>query len=118
MKVRGKDVNFMRTVLATCEIADLCENGELENFQKLFTGSQHEVVLNKAKIMHYLAKGYEENKVYEDTTYEPNTISVEEIMSLSEDDYIALYDEAIKVFIGDASVSVETEEEKKRNEAT
>ena len=118
MILYGKEVKFLRTVSATCEIADLCEDGNLENYTKLFTGPTAQAIRNKAKVIHALAEGYELHRALEDPEHKPDAITVEQILALKSDDFIKLYDEAFEALFFDeaAKATVETQPSKKDEE--
>lgn len=118
MKTKIQDIKFLKTVNATCEIADLCEDGNLENFIKLFEGPQSQTIKAKAKIIHYLNKGFEENRAYNEEGYKADPIKVEEVLALTSDDFIKLYDKAFDAlfYAEEARPTVETEPSKKEEE--
>lgn len=118
MILYGKEVKFLRTVNATCEIADLCEDGNLENYTKLFEGPHAQALRNKAKVMHALAEGYEQHRALEEADYKADAITVEQILALKSDDFIKLYDEAFDAlfFAEAAKATVETQPSKKEEE--
>ena len=117
MKIRGREIGFLRTGQAACDIADLCPDKDLNKIGGLFTGTTSEVTKNGAKLIHFMSEGYEMNKHFDDPSYEPNPISVEEIMYLDEDTYQELFSEMMKSFMGDVP-TVETEEPKKNESVT
>ena len=114
MKVRGKDVQFLRTVKATCELAKLCPDENIERIEELFNGTLPTTIETGAKIIHFLNEGYEMNKHFDDPTYKPNIISVDEIMFLNESDYTELMKSAMESFSVGAETTVEVEETKKK----
>ena len=115
MIINNKEIKFLRTVSATCDIADLCEDGSLENYTKLFEGPQSQVIKAKAKIIVALNNGYEINKALEDSEYKASPITVEQVLALTSDDFIALFDEAFDAlfYSEEAKPTVETEPSKK-----
>ena len=115
MIVHGREIKFLRTVGAACEIADICPKGDMANIRKLFEGTTKEKVTNMAHIIHFLNMGYEEAKAFEEEGYKPNVISVKELMLLDDDTFNTLFDEATGAFYADKQ-TVEVEPEKKKEE--
>lgn len=115
MIVHGREIKFLRTVQAACEIADICPKGDMANLGKLFEGTTKNRITNMANIIHFLNEGYEEAKAFEEEGYKPNPISVKEIMLLDEDTFNNLFVEATDAFYADKQ-TVEVEEPKKKEE--
>lgn len=116
MKLRGKDVRFLRTVKATSDIASLCPDKDIERIGELFEGDLPTSLETGAKIIHYLNEGYEMNKHFDDPSYIPNIISVEEIMYLNEKDYTRLMQSALSGMSNGTETLVEVEDTKKKEE--
>lgn len=112
MKIRGREIGFLRTVKTACDIADICPDKSLNNFAMLFNGSMADINRNGAKLIHFMNEGYEMNRHFDDPTYEPKPITVEEVLYLDDDTYQQLFNEMMKAFTGDKQ-TVETEESKK-----
>lgn len=110
MEIRGKEIQFLRTVKATCELAKLCPDQDIERVGELFNGTMPTTVEIGAKIIHFLNEGFEMNKHYNDPTYQPQVISVDEIMYLTEKTYVALMKEAMASFGIGTETSIETVE--------
>lgn len=108
MKVRGKEIQFLRTVKATCELAKLCPEENIERIDELFSGTFPNTIEVGAKIIHFLNEGYEMNKHFNDPSYQPQVISIDEIMYLSESDYVALMKDAMSSFGIGTETSIET----------
>lgn len=115
MLIHGREIKFLRTVQAACEIADICPKGDMANLGKLFEGTTKNRITNMANIIHFLNEGYEEAKAFEEEGYKPNPISVKEIMLLDEESFNNLFVEATDAFYGDKQ-TVEVEEPKKKEE--
>lgn len=115
MLVHGREIKFLRTVNAACEIADICPEQDMVNIGKLFEGSTSFKIKNMANIIHFLNMGYEEAHAFEEEGYKPKVISVEEILSLDEDTFNLLFTEATEAFYADKQ-TVEVAEEKKKEE--
>lgn len=117
MKIRGKEIQFLRTVKATCELAKLCPEENIERIDELFNGTLPSTIETGAKIIHYLNEGFEMNKHFNDPTYQPQIISIDEIMYLSEGDYVQLMKEAMAGFGIGTETTIETVDvEKKKKE--
>lgn len=114
MRVNGREINFKRTVAANCKIADLCPDMDIKNADKLFAGKYQDSQLTAAKVIAILNEGYEQNKKFSEPGYEPNPISVDELLSLDDDLFGELFTEAMEAYAGEkATVEVEPEKGKK-----
>ena len=70
MKIRGKEIKFLRTAKTTADLADLCPNGDIAKLPTVFkTGKYSEIVENSAKFIHIMHKGYEMNLKLNDKDY-------------------------------------------------
>lgn len=119
MIIRGREIKFLRTVLATCEIADLCPDGKISKIGAIFNGTDAKVTRNEAEMIHALNKGYETNKKFEDPEHEVNVISIDEILSLTNDQFNQLFAEAVAAFQSEIpTVEVEDKKTKKKTEET
>lgn len=112
MKIRGRDIRFLRTVKTACDIADMCPDRDLNKIGALFSGTVSDVNKNGAKLIHLMNEGYEMSKHFDDPSYKPNPISEEEILYLDDDSYTVLFSEMMSAFNGDQP-TVEAEEPKK-----
>lgn len=112
MKVRGRDINFLRTVKTTVDLADLCPDRDLSKIDIIFQENVADAQLNAAKLIHIMAEGYEMNKHFDDPSYEPNVISVDEILYLDNDTFNKLLEKAMHAFEKGVDRLVETEPEK------
>lgn len=115
MLIHGREIKFLRTVQAACDIADICPKGDMANIAELFKGTTKTRVTNMANIIHFLSVGYEEAKAFEEEGYKPNPITVKELMALDEDTFNILFAEATEAFYSDKQ-TVEVEPEKKKEE--
>lgn len=98
----------------TCELADLCPDGDLNRFAELFQGHMGNIQRNTAILIHLMNEGYEMSKKFEDPTYEPNPLTVDEILYLDDKTFTQLFEEATAVFMEDGKPSVETQPSKKK----
>lgn len=112
MKVRGREINFLRTVKATVDLAELCPNRDLTKIDVIFNGNVADAQLNVARLIHIMNEGYEMNKHFENPEYEANPISVEEVLYLDNDTFNKLAEKAMSAFTKGVEQLVETEEPK------
>ena len=116
MKVHGRDVKFLRTVWAVNEVAKVCPMNDIGRImEKLKTKSTVELNETWAVFICALNGGYEMAQKYEDKDYKPNPLTVEELYTLSEEEFAALIREATEAWYGD-KITVEVEESKKKEE--
>lgn len=113
MKIRGREINFLRTVKTTCDLVELCPDKDINRIGEIFGGEVDKIQKNAAILIHSLNEGYEMNKHFDDPSYEPKIISVDEIMYLTQEEYQDLLNEAMKVF-NDVETTVEGVSTKKR----
>lgn len=113
MKIRGREIKFLRTVKATSDLAKLCPDQDISRIEELFNGALPTVLETGAQIIHFLNEGYEMNKHFDDPSYKPQIISVEEILYLGDGDYTALMKDAMANFNNGADTMIELEESKK-----
>lgn len=119
MIVRGREIKFLRTVLATCKIADLCPDGSISKIGALFGGADSKVARNEAEFIRALNEGYEMNRHFDEPEYEPKVISLEEILSLTNDQFSDLFAEAVSAFQNELpTVEVEEKKAKKKTDET
>lgn len=118
MKINGRDVSFLRTVMANCKIADICPDGDIANAPMLFEGNYQKSQRTAAKFMAIMSEGYEQNKKFRDGgDYEPRPLTEEEALNLSEEEFSAAFGEAIKAYTGEKP-TVETEPAKGKKKET
>ena len=116
MKVHGREVKFLRTVWAVNEVAKVCPMNDIGRImEKLKTKSTVELNETWAVFICALNGGYEMAQKYEDKDYKPNPLTVDELYTLSEEDFAALIREATEAWYGD-KITVEVEESKKNEE--
>lgn len=118
MKVHGREVKFLRTVWAVNEVAKVCPMNDIGRImEKLKTKSTVELNETWAVFICALNGGYEMAQKYEDKDYKPNPLTVDELYTLSEEDFAALIREATEAWYGD-KITVEVEESKKNEETS
>lgn len=117
MRVYGREVGFLRTVAATCKIADLCKDGDIANAATLFDGNYQTSQDTAAKFMAIMSEGYENHRKFEEAGYEPRPLTDEEFINLSEDEFSECFKEAIMAYTGEKP-TVETEAPKGKKKET
>lgn len=117
MKIHGREVGFLRTVGATCKFAEACPDGDINKAGEIFSGNYTSSQLLAAKFIVYQNEGYEQDRKYSDAKYEPNPLTVDEVLSLTEEDFTALFQEALDTWL-DEKATVETEAPKGKKKAT
>lgn len=114
MEIHGREVGFKRTVLATCEVAELSPKGDINQFDKLLMSKEYAVTQKAAAgFIAALSKGYEMAKAVEDLDYKPRPLTFDEVMCLDDDEFNALFQEALSAWTGE-KVTVEAEEVKQK----
>lgn len=113
MKYRGREIKFLRTVQAECNISLMCEDGMSSNFKKLLMGSDGIVLPNMASIIHYLNEGYENAMHFENPEYEANPLTAEELMFMDSETFMKLWEEAMLAYYGETQ-TIEVEQSKKK----
>lgn len=116
MIINGREIKFLRTVKTTSNIADMCPDKDINRIGELFSGDLSTTLETGAKFIHYLNEGYEMNKHYNDKSYQPQTISVDEIMFLDDKTYTDLINEAMSQIGAGAEQMIELEPSKKNEE--
>lgn len=112
MEIHGREIGFKRTVLATCEIAELSPKGDINQFDKLLMSKEYAVTQKAAAgFIAALSKGYEMAKAFEDLDYKPRPLTFDEVMCLDNDEFNELFQEALTAWTGE-KVTVEAEEVK------
>lgn len=118
MIIHGREVNFALTVGSSTEISELCPDGNIERVGELFeTSAYGKQVRSIAKLVCALSRGYETAKKYEEKAngvdYAPNPLTIEELTTLTPDDFNAVALEAFACLSKDRKTTVETEQPKK-----
>lgn len=118
MVINGKEHGFLLTIGASAEISKICPQGDLSRLGEVFNRSYAEQINATAKLVEAMSRGYENQKHYEDPTYEPDVLTADEIMTLDTATFQALTHEVMQKFGTDQKPTVETEESKKKESAT
>ena len=96
MEIHGREIGFKRTVLATCEIAELSPKGDINQFDKLLLSKEYAVTQKAAAgFIAALSKGYEMAKAFENLDYMPRPLTFDEVMCLDPDTFNDLFIEAL-----------------------
>lgn len=114
MEINGREIKFLRTVKATSDMAKLCPDENIERMGELFNGNLATTLETGAKIIHYLNEGYEMNKHFEDPSYQPQVLSVEQIMYLDDVTFTQLMQSAMASMGNGAETTIELQENKKK----
>lgn len=115
MKVLGREVNFCRTVGATCKIAEMYarEGGKPFAAEKPYERVQR----NCAELIEYMSEGHEALKAYQAESmgeqYSPSVFTRQDCMMLDLDTFDALFAEAFLCYAKD-KITVQASSEKKR----
>lgn len=112
MILKGREIKFLRTVNATCEIADLCPDGDIAKVDRLFLGRYSQSQINCAKFIQIMNKGYEDNCAYENDEYDPVYLDEKGLLYLPQDVFQELLTEASEAFSKGVERTVETAEDK------
>lgn len=114
MIIHGREIGFLLTVGASCEIAEMCPNGDMKRLGELMNPDKlADVQKVNAQIIHIMNKGYEEAQEFEQEGYKANPITVREMMTLSPAQFNALAKEAFTAFTTGTQTTVEVEPDKK-----
>lgn len=134
MQIYGREIKFRRTVGATCDIADLCPDKDISNLGDVMTGGSTRAQFRAmCGFVAALNKGYVDwerfnaanggraglvamNGDVDIGIHDPLTF--DELSTLAPEELTALFVEAMKVFNADAETTVETEPQKKMDEAS
>lgn len=116
MVINGREIRFLRTVLATCKIAEICKDGNIENAGTLFEGRYQDSQKTTAKFIAIMSEGYEMNKKFEEPGYEPRPLTAEEALNLTEKDFDKCFREAVEAYTGE-KITVQSEPVKGKKKA-
>lgn len=122
MIVFGKDVQFLRTVEADCEIEEICPDKNIERISELAQGNTKKKFRSMGAFIRILNEGYENNKSFtaqmEGKSYDADPISEEMLKHLTTVEFNELFVEAVAAFIGETpTIEVEEEKDQKKSEA-
>lgn len=114
MIINGKDRKFLLTIGASAEISELCPQGDLSRLGEVFSQSYAKQIRVTAKLIAAMSRGYENQKHYEDSSYEPDPLTVDEIMALDTQTFQELTHAAMEQFVADQKQTVEVDDSKKK----
>ena len=118
MIINGKEHGFLLTIGASAEISDLCPQCVLSRLGEVFSQSYAKQIRTTAKLIAAMSRGYENQKHFEDPSYEPDALTVEEIMALDTNTFQELTHAVMEKFVADQKPTVEAEAKKKEVSAT
>lgn len=114
MIIHGKERNFLLTVGASAEIADLCPDGDIARMGEMMENASYsqnlKIIIRLAVAMN---KGYEEDKEFNEAGYVPDILTERELLALKPSELATLQEEVVTAFAGDVKPTVEVEAEKK-----
>ena len=93
MKIHGREVTFLHSVEADCEIYAMTE-GKIEILEKKWAGDYITSQRTSAEFMAALSRASENAKKFEDPDYEKRPLTKEEAMTLDADTFGELFNEA------------------------
>ena len=109
-----EEIKFARTVAADIELAKLCPNNNIALLNKLIIGPDTPTVMqNIMKIIVILSEAYENKRHFQDPDYEPDPVTIDELLYYTEDDLMMLSNIALASFQEEGKTSVEAEPKKK-----
>ena len=121
MQVHGREVGFRFTVGASAKISDLCPDGDISRLGEVLEGSYGKVVRDTAAIIVAMSEGYAAALAFE--TFgradiggdwrPPRPLTVDEVLSLRENEFIQLQQAALAAWAEDGRPTVEVAPEKK-----
>ena len=117
MEIYGKNREFLMTVGASAEVAKACPGQKLANLGQLFKASSDDVssIEGTAKLIVALNRGYEMARSFREPGYQPDPLTMEQVMSLDMATFRELAAEAGKAMRQDRSI--ESEPLKKKDAA-
>ena len=122
MKVNNREIKFRRTVFVTCLLSERAPGKDVRRYEELFDltnlGQSYDAA---AYFIHAMSMGYEKAKAMNEQGYTANPVTYDELMCLSEEDFLKLFTEAMEVYRGDAKQTVQAQPKKgtgKKTEVT
>lgn len=119
MKIAGKEIGFKRTVLANCRLTEIAPDRNIARFfqEKISSTDYAEAQMAAAQFISVLNEGYEQAKRFEDLGYTPAPIPADALLSLTDEEFSELYNEALRVYMSDGKTTVEVEAPKGKKTA-
>ena len=118
MIINGKERGFLLTIGASAEISELCPQGDLSLGEVFNQTNYAKQIRVTAKLIAAMSRGFENQKHYEDPDYEPDPLTVDEILTLDTNTFQELTHEVMQKFGADQQPTVETEAKKNEVSAT
>lgn len=110
MEIFGREIRFLRTVGATCEIEQVCPGKDISRFGELFDEKTFSgQMLPMASFLAAMSKGYEDYHAITEPGYKGRPLTKEEALVLDDQTFIALVQEAAAAFRSDAETTVTAE---------
>lgn len=114
MLIHGREVKFLLTVGASCEIAEMCPQGDMKRLGELMNPEKlSDMQRVNAQIVCAMNRGYEAAREFEQPGYEARPITMHELMTLPPAVFNALVQEAFSTFTAGTKTTVEVEPDKK-----
>lgn len=114
MRIHGKEVTFALTVGASAEIAKLCPGGDLRKVGEMLGESNYgQSVDFIAQFIEILSRWGAKMKKWEGENYD--TLSLDEILSLSPTEFSSLQMEAMSAFGNDGAGEIDAESTDPKN---
>lgn len=114
MKIHGREVRFLRTVKGVNDIASMCPGHDIAKIDTILQSKDLVQTQNvMAKILVALSEGYEYAKTFEDETYKPRPLTLDEVLYLDHDQFKDLFHEGAEALKGNTQ-TVEVEPAKKK----
>lgn len=106
MKIHGSERGFRLTIGAAIKISRLCPNGDISRINEILDGGYDAALMANVEIAAAMSEGYELARKFEEKDYEPDPLSVEEILSLDPVVLNDLLTEALSAFKSDSATTV------------
>lgn len=118
MVINGREIKFRRTVKTNCMLIERSPNKDIKRLAETFTDADPvEAHFSAAFLIFAMNQGYEEWLSFQDKTHTPDPITVDEIMTLDDAEFVELFNEAVAAMTADGKVTVEAKAKpsKKKN---
>lgn len=119
MLINGKNVQFLKTVKVNFDLKKICPNESMDRLGELFDTdlvSIDEVYKNSMEVIKILNAGWEDYLHHQNKEYKQNYITDEDMLYLADDEFSALFNEALEAYQG-KKPTIETEPKKKTEES-
>lgn len=110
MEVNGREIKFRRTVKTNCMLMEQSPDKDIRRYQEKLSGNDPvEAQFAAAFLIYAMNQGYEEWLSFKDRSHAVDPISVDEIMTLDDDEFLALFNEAVNAMKVDGKTTVEAQ---------